>query len=55
MLIEAQLMACAEACRICASECDAHAAMHEHCRICGVACRACEQACRALLHGESIA
>jgi hypothetical protein len=54
MLVEAQLMACAEACRICASECDTHAGMHEHCRICGAACRACEQACRALLHGESI-
>jgi hypothetical protein len=54
MLIEAQLMACAEACRICAAECDAHAGMHEHCRICAAACRACEQACRALLHGESI-
>ena len=54
MLIEAQLMACAEACRICAAECDTQAEMHEHCRICGAASRACEQACRALLHGESI-
>ena len=54
MLIEAQLMACAEACRICAAECETHAEMYEHCRICGAACRACEQACRALLHGESI-
>jgi hypothetical protein len=54
MLVEAQLMACAEACRICAAECDTHAGMHDHCGICGAACRACEQACRALLHGESI-
>ena len=26
MLVEAQLMACAEACRICATECESHAA-----------------------------
>ena len=54
MLVEAQLMACAEACRICASECDAHAGMHAHCRVCEAACRACEQACRELLHGKSM-
>jgi hypothetical protein len=54
MLVEAQLMACAEACRICAAECDSHAAMHEHCGVCAEACRACEQACRALLHGASL-
>jgi hypothetical protein len=54
MLVEAQLMACAEACRICAAECGSHAAMHDHCRICAEACRACEQACRALLHGASL-
>jgi hypothetical protein len=55
MLLEAQLMACAEACRICAAECERHAAMHEHCRVCAAACNACEQACRALLHGASFA
>jgi hypothetical protein len=43
------LDACATACRSCADECDQHAAMHEHCRICAEACRACEQACRSLL------
>jgi hypothetical protein len=37
---------CAEACRICAEECDKHAKRHEHCRICAEACRACERACR---------
>ncbi len=41
--------ACAEACRVCGEECDRHAEMHEHCRVCAEACRACEQACRALL------
>jgi hypothetical protein len=53
MLAEVQLMTCAEACRICAAECESHAAMHEHCRVCAAACRAREQACRALLHGAS--
>ena len=55
MLVEAQLMACAEACRICATECESLAAMHERCRVCADSCRACEQACRALLHGASFA
>lgn len=54
MLVEVQLTACAEACRVCAEECVSHAAMFEHCRICAKACRACEQACRALLHGASL-
>ena len=54
MLLEAQLMACAEACRICAAECERHAPAHEHCRVCADACRACERACRALLHGASV-
>src|SRR4051812_48135533 len=53
MLVEAQLMACAEACRICATECESHSDMHEHCHVCGEACRLCEQACRALLHGAT--
>ena len=51
MLNEAQLMACAEACRICAAECESHAGMHEYCRVCAKGCRVCEQACGALLHG----
>jgi hypothetical protein len=55
MLVEAQLMACAEACRICGAECESRAAVHEYCRVCAEACRGCEQACRALLHGASLA
>lgn len=55
MLVEAQLMACAEACRVCAAECERHMAMHDHCRVCAEACRVCEQACRALLHGAFFA
>ena len=38
---------CALACRACYEECQRHAGMHEHCRICADACRACEDACRA--------
>src|SRR5262249_17097659 len=33
------LQACAPACRSCADECDRHAQMHEHCRVCAQACR----------------
>jgi hypothetical protein len=44
------LQACQLACRLCAEECEKHAAMGmEHCRICAQACRACEQACQKLL------
>ena len=39
-----------EACRAaCADECEKHAGMHEHCRVCAEACRRCEAACAALL------
>ncbi len=48
-LTRAQLEACVVACRTCGDECEQHAGMHEHCRICAEACRRCEQACRALL------
>ena len=48
-LIEAQLRACQLACARCAAECERHADMHEHCRICAEACRTCERACRDAL------
>ena len=41
--------ACAVACKSCGDECDSHAGMHEHCRVCAQACRRCEQACRDLI------
>ena len=44
-----QLEACIAACRSCGDECEQHAEMHEHCRICAEACRACEAACSELL------
>ena len=43
------LEACVAVCRSCGDECERHAAMHEHCRVCEQACRRCEQACRELL------
>lgn len=45
----AHLEACIAACRACGDQCEQHAGMHEHCRVCAEACRACEQACRELL------
>ena len=48
-LTRAVLEACATACRACGDECERHASMHEHCRVCAEACRRCEQACRDLL------
>lgn len=47
--MQAILAACTEACRVCAEECERHAAMHEHCRLCAVACRSCEEACEAMM------
>jgi len=43
------LEACAQACRLCAEECESHASHHDHCRVCAEACRRCEQACNELL------
>jgi hypothetical protein len=48
-LTRAVLEACATACRSCGDECESHAGMHEHCRVCAEACRRCERACRELL------
>lgn len=45
-IIVRMLEACADACRACGDECEKHASMHEHCRICAESCRRCEQACR---------
>lgn len=48
-LTRAALQACAIACKSCGDECERHAGMHEHCRICAEACRQCEDACNDLL------
>lgn len=44
-----QLQACMIACGLCGNECERHAGMHEHCRVCAQACRQCEEACNRLL------
>lgn len=43
------LEACATTCRISGDECERHAHLHEHCRLCAEASRRCERACRELL------
>ena len=48
-IARAQLEACVAACRTCGEECEQHAGMHEHCRVCAEACRECERACGELL------
>ena len=45
----AVLQACVTVCKSCGDECQRHAEMHEHCRVCAEACRRCEQACNDLL------
>jgi hypothetical protein len=48
-LTRPQLQACVAACTSCGDECQRHAQMHDHCRVCAEACRRCEQACTQLL------
>src|SRR5215471_12225677 len=48
-VIRPLLQACAAICKTCGDECQRHAGMHAHCRICAEACRSCERACRELL------
>ena len=43
------LEVCASVCKSCGDECERHAHMHEHCRICAEACRRCDRSCRELL------
>lgn len=48
-LVQAQLHACVLACQICADECDEHAKMHDHCRVCAETCKHCQERCNFLL------
>lgn len=48
-ITKAVLEACAVACKTCADECEQHAGMRDHCRVCAEACRRCETACNELL------
>jgi hypothetical protein len=43
------LEACATMCRVSGDECERHAHLHAHCRLCAEVCRRGEQACRDLL------
>lgn len=45
-VIRSMLAASEMSCRLCAEECERHAQMHEHCRICAEACRSCEDSCQ---------
>jgi hypothetical protein len=48
-VVRALLEACATACLACGDECEQHASMHEHSKVCAASCHRCEQACRDLL------
>jgi hypothetical protein len=43
--IRARLDTCARICAACGAECQRHAALHEHCRICATVCGRCEEQC----------
>ena len=45
----------AMACRLCAEECEKHAKMHDHCRVCAEACRRCEQSCHKMMGAIPVA
>ena len=44
-ILRRMLHACAVACRLCGEECQRHAHMYEHCRVCAKACQECIKAC----------
>jgi len=48
-LLEAQLTTCIAFCRACAVECEKHAEMHKHCKVCAETCAACVAACDEML------
>ena len=52
-IVKGVIEVCAEACRLCAEECNRHGPKHTHCGLCAEACLECQRACRAA--GASIA
>jgi hypothetical protein len=42
------LEACVAICAACGDECERHAQLHDHCRLCAQACRFCEGICRQM-------
>lgn len=49
-LVRSQVGAMTQAVNACGSECEKHADMHEHCRICAEACQRCREACEDVLN-----
>lgn len=52
-VMTSMITACMEMGEACAAECDMHAEMSEHCRICAAACRAMVEACRTAMASMS--
>lgn len=50
-VMRTMMSACMAMGEACAAECDTHAAMSEHCRICASACRAMVDACSKAMSG----
>jgi hypothetical protein len=48
-MIRAIAQACVQACKLCGDECDRHAQMHEHCRVCAEVCHRCQTACEEVV------
>lgn len=48
-VLRSQIQSCIVACRSCGEECERHASMHEHCRICAQACGVCEDSLNRML------
>ena len=48
-LTRAVVQACAQGCKASGDECDRHAQMHEHCRVCAEVCHRCQQVCEEVL------
>lgn len=55
MLVRDMLRVVQTAARLCGEECDRHADMHEHCRICADACNRCEASCRQAMDALPLA
>jgi hypothetical protein len=49
LVVKPLVESCIAICQSCGDECERHAQMHDHCRVCEQACRQCEQACRKFL------
>lgn len=48
-LSQAIVQACVRACQVSGDECDRHADLHEHCRVCAEVCHRCQKVCEDLL------